>query len=190
MNTPVTEELVRSEKADVVISTTGSAKKRIPVPGFDRENVCDAKDYLLEGIELGDDVVVVGGGLTGCEVANEIAEKGKKVSIVEVQSDILQVADLCAVNSNMLRDMLAFNNVDVYVGTALKEICDGYITVKKDGEEKQIKADNVVMAIGFNPTPLKFDIPGVEFYAAGDCVEIGNLLTAVWGVTDIVLNQL
>lgn len=190
MNTPVTEELIKAEKADVVIVTTGSAKKRIPVPGFDRDNVCDAKEYLLDGIELGDNVVVVGGGLTGCEVANEIAEKGKKVSIVEVQSDILQVPDLCTVNSNMLRDMLAFNNVDVYAGTGLKEICDGYVTVKKDGEEKTIKADNVIMAVGFNPTPLKYDIPGVEFYAAGDCVEIGNLLTAVWGVSDIVLNKI
>lgn len=160
------------------------------MPGFDRDNVCDAKEYLLDGIELGDNVVVVGGGLTGCEVANEIAEKGKKVSIVEVQSDILQVPDLCTVNSNMLRDMLAFNNVDVYAGTGLKEICDGYVTVKKDGEEKTIKADNVIMAVGFNPTPLKYDIPGVEFYAAGDCVEIGNLLTAVWGVSDIVLNKI
>lgn len=190
MNTPVDEELVRREKADVVIVATGAVKKRIPIPGFDRETVCDAKEYLLENRKLGDDVVVVGGGLTGCEVANEIAEHGKKVSLVEMQDDILQVVDLCPVNSNMLRDMLAFNKVDVYCSAALQEIGDGYVRLRQNGEEKTIKADNVVMAAGYNPTPLSLDIPGVEVYETGDCVNIANLLAAVWGANDIVLNKL
>ena len=190
MNTKVDEDLVRAEKADVVIVTTGALKKRIPIPGFDRETVCDAKEYLLENRKIGDDIVVVGGGLTGCEVANAIAELGKKVSIVEMQDDILQVPDLCLVNSNMLRDMLKFNNVDVFCSAALKEIGEDCVTISYQGETKLIKADNVIMAAGYNPDPVKIDIPGVEVYQAGDCVSVGNLLTAVWGVSDIVLNQL
>ena len=190
LNTPVDNALVEREKADVVIVATGGIKKRIPIPGFDNANVCEAKEYLLEKRELGENVIVVGGGLTGCEVANEIAEKGKKVSIVEMQDDILIVPDLCRVNSDMLRDMLVFNKVDLYCGAMLKEIGEGTITIKQNGEEKQIAADNVIMAAGYNPTPVQIDVPGVEVYMAGDCVSISNLLGAVWEASDIVLNRM
>ena len=190
LNTKVDNDLVKNREAEVVIVASGAVKKRIPVPGFERDNVCDAKEYLLEKRTLGDNVVVIGGGLTGCEVANEIAEKGKKVSIIEMLPDILQDPSLCAVNQWMLRDMLKFNKVDVYTSTALKRIDEDSVTVKTGDKETVIKADSVVMSAGYNPAPIEVNIPGVDVYQIGDCVSIGNLLSAVWGANDVVLNKL
>lgn len=187
LSTPVDNDLVKAEKADVVIVTTGAEKKRIPIPGFDSANVHDAKEFLIGGRKPGKNVVVVGGGLTGCEVAYAIALTGRKVSIVEMLPDILQVVDLCKVNSNMLRDLLAFNNVDVYCSTALKEIGENTVKLDYKGELIDVAADDVIIAAGYNPDPVKIDVPGVEVYQAGDCVAVGNLLTAVWGVSDIVV---
>ncbi len=186
LGTPLTNDIVREKKADVVILTTGADKKRIPIPGFDGENVCDAKEYLLEKRPLGHDVVVIGGGLTGCEVANEIAEKGHKVSVVEMGADILQDKALCAVNAWMLRDMLKFNNVYVYTSSGVKEIAKDHVVIGTPDGDKIIPAENVVAAAGYNPHQLNIDVEGVDVYSAGDCTQIGNLLTAVWGVNDIV----
>lgn len=188
LNTPVTNGLVKAEKADVVIVTTGATKKRIPIPGFDNANVHGAKEFLIEGRTPGKNVVVIGGGLTGCEVAYAIAQSGSKVSIVEMLPDILQVIDLCKVNSNMLRDLLSFNNVDLYCGAALKEIGENTVRLDYHGELVEVAADDVIMAAGYTPDPVKIDVPGVEVYQAGDCVAVGNLLTAVWAVNDIVIN--
>lgn len=187
LNTPVDNALVEREKADVVIVATGSVKKRIPIPGFDSAHVCDAKEYLLENREIGDNVVVVGGGLTGCEVAYSIAlEKGKKVTMIEMMPDILQVFDLCKVNSWMLRDLLKFHNVTVHTSAAMKEIGKDYIKFEKDGELHVIPADSVIMAAGYNPTPVEITVPGVESYVIGDADHIANLLNSVWGAAEVV----
>lgn len=113
--------------------------------------MCDAKEYLLEDRQVGGNVTVIGGGLTGCEVAYTLAKQGKNVSLIELMPDILQVADLCKVNSDMLRDLLRFHNVHVYTGAATKEIGGDYVKFEKDGETSVIAADNVIMAIGYDP---------------------------------------
>ena len=186
LNTFVDNKLIEEKKADAVIIATGGIKKRIPIPGSDSPHVCDAKEYLLEDREVGNDVTVIGGGLTGCEVAYTLAKQGKSVSIIELMPDILQVADLCKVNSDMMRDLLRFHNVHIYTGAATKEIGSHYVSFEKDGELNVIAADNVIMAVGYNPTPIEVTVPGVETYVIGDADHIANLLNSVWGAAEAV----
>lgn len=186
LNTVVDNELIEKEKADAVIIATGGAKKRIPIPGCDQPHVCDAKEYLLEDRQVGGNVTVIGGGLTGCEVAYTLAKQGKNVSLIELMPDILQVADLCKVNSDMLRDLLRFHNVHVYTGAATKEIGGDYVKFEKDGETSVIAADNVIMAIGYDPRPIEVTVPGVKTYVIGDADHIANLLNSVWGAAEAV----
>ena len=188
LNCPVTQELVEREKPDLVIAATGASPKRLPIPGIHRPHVCEAKEFLLEDRALGSRVVVIGGGLTGCEVANAIAEQGKEVSLVEMQTDILQVPDLCRVNSNMLRDMLRFNRVALYCGALVREIGEDWVLLEQQGAEKRLAADSVVLAAGYTPQPLELSLSGIPVYQVGDCVEVSNLLGAVWAANDVVLN--
>ena len=186
LNSPVDNELVEKEKADVVIIATGSVKKKIPIPGFDLPHICDAKEYLLEDRKVGNNVTVIGGGLTGCEVAYTLAKQGKAVTIIEMMPDILQVVDLCKVNSDMLRDLLNFHNAHVYTGAATKEIGKDYVNFEKDGKTHVIAADNVIMAVGYNPTPINITVPGGKTFVIGDAEHIANLLNSVWGAAEAV----
>ena len=82
--------------------------------------------------------------------------------------------------------MLRFNNVDVYTSSGVKEITKDHVVIGTPDGDRIIPAANVVAAAGYNPHQLNIDVEGVEVYSAGDCTQIGNLLTAVWGVNDIV----
>lgn len=186
LGTPVDNALIEREKPDAVIIATGAVKKRIPIPGFDREHVCDAKEYLLENRRLGDNVTVIGGGLTGCEVAYKIALDGKQVSLIEMADEILQVEDLCKANSWMLRDLLKFHNVNVYTGAVTKEIGKDFIKFEKDGAVSVISADNIIMAVGYNPVSIDITVPGVKTFVIGDAEHVANLLNSVWEATEAV----
>ncbi|HQP00583.1 MAG TPA: FAD-dependent oxidoreductase, partial [Caldisericia bacterium] len=125
LNTEVTFDLIKKEKPDVTIIATGS-KPIIPViPGIEKDKVATATDVLLGNKEVGEKVVVVGGGLVGCETALWLAQQGKKVTIVEMLSDLM-IAGLPVPHANriMLIDLLKFNKVEVITNHSLMEVTD------------------------------------------------------------------
>ena len=182
MNTTVTD--IASLGADEVIIATGSTAKRIPVKGAD--TAIEAVDYLLGNKEVGENVVIIGGGLTGCEIAYDLFLQGKKPVIVEMQDDLITTKGICLANTSFLRDCFKANNVPVHLETGLKEIVDGGVIVKdKDGKEFKIDADSVIMSVGYNPAPLAPKAKHV--HVIGDAKAVGNLRTVIWGAWDIAM---
>ena len=182
MNTEVKD--IASLGADEVIIATGSTAKRIPVKGA--ETAIEAVDYLLGKKEVGENVVIIGGGLTGCEIAYALFLQGKKPVIVEMQDDLITTKGICLANTSFLRDCFKTNNVPVHLETGLKEIVDGGVIVKdKDGKEFKIDADSVIMSVGYNPAPLAPKAKHV--HVIGDAKEVGNLRTVIWGAWDIAM---
>ena len=90
--------------ADEIIVATGACAKRPPIKGL--EYSVEATEYL-NGTEVGENVVIIGGGLTGCEIAYDLILKGKKPTIVEMKNDLIAVKGVCLANSSFLREMLA-----------------------------------------------------------------------------------
>lgn len=84
LNTEATKELLEKEAPDAVIIAAGSSPLVPPIPGIHGENVTIVNNYYLEKEKVGDEVVVLGGGLAGCEAAIHLAQEGKKVTIVEM----------------------------------------------------------------------------------------------------------
>ena len=182
MNTTVTD--INALGADEVIIATGAVAKRIPVKGA--ETAIEAVDYLLGNKEVGEKVVIIGGGLTGCEIAYDLFLQGKKPVIVEMQDDLITTKGICLANTSFLRDCFKTNNVPVHLETGLKEIVDGGVIVKdKDGKEFKIDADNVIMSVGYNPAPLAPKSKHV--HVIGDAKAVGNLRTVIWGAWDIAM---
>ncbi|MBO5402699.1 MAG: FAD-dependent oxidoreductase [Clostridia bacterium] len=180
MNTEITD--VKSLEADEIIVATGAKAKRIPIKGV--EKAVEAVDYLLGNKHVGERVVVIGGGLTGCEIAYELFLQGKKPSIVEMQDDLITTPGICLANTSYLRDCFKTNNVPVYLETGVSEICDGYVTIKtKDGKEEKIPADSVILSVGYNPAPVA--TKGV--HVIGDACKVGNLRTVIWQAWDIAM---
>ena len=188
LNTEVNEEMLKGLAADALIIATGASEKRIPVPGADGPNVMDAKTYLTGKQDPPEHTVVIGGGLTGCEVAYSIAKQGKSVSIVEMQPDIINVPGLCKVNGDMLKDLLVFHNVDVYRSAVLKEIREKEVVISIAGEESVLKADQVILSIGYKAHTLEVSTAKTAVYRIGDCVKAGNLLDVIWGAYETMQN--
>ncbi|MGN1163511.1 MAG: FAD-dependent oxidoreductase [Candidatus Ornithospirochaeta sp.] len=173
-NTEVSDISTLTE--DEVVIATGS-KPRIPksIPGY--EKMIEACDYL-NGTPVGENVAVIGGGLTGCEIAYEMALQGKKVTIVEMKDDLVSQKGVCLANSSYLREWFALNKTPVYLETVLMEVGDGFIVVKKkDGSIEKISCDSVISSMGYIPAPL--ETKG-KAKLVGDCSKVGNLRSVIW----------
>lgn len=180
-NTEITD--VASLKADEVIVATGAKARKLRLPGI--ELAMDATDYL-GGQEVGDKVVVVGGGLTGCEVAYDLVLKGKHPTIVEMQNDLIVAKGVCLANTSFLREMLAYKKVPVYLNTSTTEIKKGSVVCKdKDGKTIEIPADDVIMSVGYVSKPLCEKDKHVHL--VGDCNSVGNLRTVIWRAWDVCM---
>ena len=174
---------VASLHADEVIVATGSKARKIPVKGA--EKAIDAVDYLL-GKDVGEKVVIVGGGLTGCEIAYDLYHKGKKPVIVEMKNDLIAVKGVCLANSSYLRDFFEAKKVPVYLETKLGEVTeDGIVAVDKNGKQFNIAADDVILSVGYVPTPLAEKSKHV--HVIGDADKVGNLRTVIWGAWDVAM---
>ncbi len=183
LQTEVTD--IHSLRADEVIVATGSRANVIPLPGV-REYGIEAVDYLLGKAEVGENVVIVGGGLTGCEIAYDLYLQGKKPVIVEMQNDLIVSSAICLANSSFLRDFFAANKVPVHLESALVEVLADGVTVKaKSGEVFKINADSVIMSTGYKPAPLTKKQRGVHL--VGDCDKVGNLRTVIWQAWDVAM---
>jgi 2-enoate reductase len=141
---------------------------------------------LLGNKEVGEKVVVIGGGLTGCEIAYDLYLKGKHAEIVEMQDDLITTKGVCLANTSYLRDFFKTNKVPVHLETGLTEIKEGAVTVKdKDGKVFDIPADSVIMSVGYVPTPVAEKAKHV--HVIGDAAKVGNLRTVIWGAWDVAM---
>ncbi len=179
LNTEIKD--VNELDADEIVVATGAVAKQIPVKGA--ETAIEAVDYLL-GAEVGEKVAVIGGGLTGCEIAYDLYLKGKKPCIVEMQDDLITAKGVCLANTSYLRDFFKTNQVPTYLETALCEIKKGSVTLKdKEGKIFEAEADSVVLSVGYNPAPLA--VKGKHVHVIGDAKSVGNLRTVIWNAWDV-----
>ena len=182
LNTEITD--ISTLNADEVIVATGSRANRIPVPGVDK--AIQAVDFLLGKEEVGENVVIIGGGLTGCEIAYELYLQGKKPVIVEMQDDLVTTPGICLANTSYLRDFFEANKVPVHLETGVKEIGEGTVTVAhKDGSVEEIPADSVILSVGYKSAPVAPKAKNVHII--GDANKVGNLRTVIWGAWDVAM---
>ena len=182
LNTEVTN--LESCKADEVIIATGSKANQLPIPGF--ELGIQAVDYLLGKQEVGDNVTIIGGGLTGCEIAYELYLQGKHPTIVEMQDDLITTPGICLANTSFLRDFFEANKVPVHLETGVAAIeKDGVLVKDKNGTQFRIAADNVILSVGYRPAPLAEKQKHVHI--VGDASKVGNLRTVIWQAWDVCM---
>lgn len=170
---------------EAVIIATGAVPRILKnVPGH--EKMLEACEYL-NGAETGEVVAVVGGGLTGSEIAYELALKGKKPIIIEMKDDLISQKGVCLANSSYLREWFALHQVPVYLETTLQEVKEGAVVCRTgDGKEIEIPCDCVISSAGYIPAPLLEKGNGV--YLVGDCQKVGNLRTVVWSAYEAAMN--
>ena len=181
LNTLVTPEYVAAEKPDAVILAVGSTPIVPQLPGIDGDNVVVVNDYYLQKDKVQDSVVVLGGGLAGCECAVHLGMEGKKVNLIEMR-------DSLAVDCNIRHKPILMKKVNEYATaytshTGLRITDEGVVCKAPDGNEVLIPGKTVICAVGqrANRTDvdaLRFSAPFVR--EVGDCVRPANITKAVY----------
>lgn len=179
LNTEATPELIAAENADVVLAAVGANAIVPPIPGADGKNVLIAEESYEKAGQLGQKIVLIGGGEVGCETALYLAGIGKDVTVVEM------LDKLAAETLYLPREPLVENlekAATCYTNARCTGITDKGITiVDKDGKERFIEADAVVLSAGMRPRSNEaeaFRAVAPRFSAIGDCVIAKNVRTA------------
>ena len=182
LNTEI-RELSAFAGQEIVIATGATARVLKQVPGHER--MIEACDYL-NGAPVGQTVAVIGGGLTGSEIAYELALQGKQPILVEMKDDLISQKGVCLANSSYLREWFALHKVPVYLETTLKEVKEGAIVcTSKDGKDVEIACDSVISSAGYVPAPLARE--GSHVRLVGDCRQVGNLRTVIWSAYEAAM---
>lgn len=175
-------DLSALEGQQVIVATGSTPRVLRGVAGH--EKMIEACEYLI-GTPVGQKVAVIGGGLTGSEIAYELALQGKEVTIVEMKDDLVSQKGVCLANSSYLREWFALHEVPVYLETTLKEVKDGcIICTGKDGEVT-IPCDSVICSAGYLPAPIAKE--GGKVHLVGDCRKVGNLRSVIWRAYEVAM---
>lgn len=190
LNTKATKESVNALNPDVVYVAEGSVPLAPPICGV--ENAVVAQDVLTNKVPAKDNIIVIGGGLVGCELALHLAQNGTNVTIVEAMEDILKAgAPIAPMNEQMLRELLIFNKVTVKTGSKVTNIAADNIQVEKDGTQETIACDQVVLAVGYKSNHPVYDSLKNDYaliYNLGDAQQVRNIRVAIWDAYEVARN--
>jgi 2-enoate reductase len=186
IGTEVNLSTIELEKPDVVIIATGS-KPIIPqIPGLFSDNTVTAIDVFLGKKLLGERVIVLGGGVIGCEAGLWLAQQGKEVIIIELLPDILMAGiPIQHMNRLMLLDLLRFNEIRIMTNTSAINFENGNLILSDNGNKsrEQLWAEDIVLAVGLQADQvlyksLRSKIP--DLFLIGDARHPQNILNAIW----------
>lgn len=182
-NVEVTPEYVEREAVDALIIAVGSEPLVPPIKGMDGDNVVIVNNYYLEKEKVGDDVVVFGGGLAGCECAIHLGMEGKRVRLVEMRDEL-------APDANVRHRPLLLREIDKYAAVhtghrGLEITPEGVLCEDKEGKRVVIPGKTVICALGQRSRSKAVeDLRDCAPYVAviGDAVKVSTITNAVyWG---------
>lgn len=177
-----TPEEIEKYHPDEVIIATGAIPIIPSIQGIEQDNVISAQDVLLQERPVGEQVLVIGGGLVGCEVADFLSGKGKNIVLVEMLHDI--ALDMDPPSTIFLRERLQRQGVEIWLSWKVTKICDDKVTVVKEGAEETIEPiDSVVYAVGYESSiDLTEKMKSTSFgvHIIGDALKARDALAAIF----------
>ncbi len=180
LNTEVTAQNIVDARPDVVIVATGGVPIIPDIPGISGHNVVTAEGVLTGRKAVGDKIIMVGGGLIGCETADFLAERGKDITILEMLHRIGN--DIGPANRWPVIQRLRAAQVRMETRARVVEITEKGALVRRDGATELFEGDSVVLAVGMKSEDrlakeLKGKLP--ELHVIGDAAEPRRIINAV-----------
>lgn len=182
-NTTVDIDMIKKENPDAVVVATGSAFIKPNIPGIDGKNVKMLRSVEREGEQVGQKVVVCGGGLSGVECAVSLARQGKYVTVVDMIPESEFCKDMFRITKISLFDEIKDNGVRLVGDCKIIRFTDeGVVIQDRNGAEKTITADTCIIALGLkSENKLAKEIQeklSVKTYVVGDCNSVGTVRSA------------
>ncbi len=180
LHTDATAEAVTNGKPDAVVIATGGTPAMPDIPGIDKSNVVAAQDVLSGKAKTGQNVVIIGGGMVGCETGHYLAEQGKTVTIIEILKRMAN--DMFPMTRRRLMDSLRSKKVTLLTSATCEEMKEGSVQVTTaEGKKETILADTVIIAVGYKADnslykALEGKIP--EIYCIGNSAQPRRILDA------------
>ena len=190
MNTVVTRELIEANDYDEIIVATGSTARTLKdIPGIENVKIINAIDALTKAEPVGDNVVVIGGGLTGIEMTYDMVLSGKEVDIIEMQDKIL--VGVPAANAMMLKQLIKYHQIPIHLSASITKFEEEKVYYKVNDEEKCIECDTIISSIGYLPNTDLYDqlkeLYGDKVHLIGDSKKVSNLLNATWSAAELAV---
>lgn len=180
LNTKATVPLIQQEQPEVVIIAIGSSPVRLRIPGSEEAHVINARDLLEGHVEAIGRVIIAGGGCSGAQTAEYLAERGHPVTIVEMLGAI--AADAPAAERELLLGRLARRGVRIQMETKILRVEPAGVVVERAGGLETLPADTVVLCLGARPNDGLAEalIPFVpQVRVVGDAVQARKVTDAI-----------
>ncbi len=181
LNHTVTPEEVGREGYDAVFCAIGADPLIPPISGADGPRVIWAGDSFYVPEQVGQNIVIIGGGQVGCETAIHYAMQGKQVTVLEMAPAVAR--DAMRTYREELLGQLEDHHCQVLTGWRCLEIgVDGVTCENADGERRAIAGDTVLLAAGMRPRSREaesFRRCAPIFRKIGDCDKVANVRLAV-----------
>lgn len=171
--------------ADEIVIAVGAKVRELNVPGNGK--AVNATDYLLGNASVGDYVAVIGGGVTGCEVAYELALQGKHPFIVEMAEYVMKSPNEPAMNTMLLRGLLRQKQVPMYVNARVVELNTDSVVIETPEGRKTIPCDSAISSIGFISGTALAAKEGKHVHLIGDVKTVGDIKSANIAANEVVL---
>jgi 2,4-dienoyl-CoA reductase-like NADH-dependent reductase (Old Yellow Enzyme family)/thioredoxin reductase len=183
LNQAVTAPFIQSLEFDALVFATGAKPVSPEIPGIDEEGGVFAHQILTGEVAPAERVVVGGGGLVGAEVADRLAERGKRVVLVEML-DMLMSDDGTFFRPLILH-RLRQHRVQILTGATVKEIQKRAVIIEKEGERIVLDADQFVIAMGYQADrelyhALEHSVDPDKIFLIGDCSKPRKAVDAIF----------
>ena len=196
LGTEATTELLQSLGADAYVFAVGANPVKPAIPGVDLPHVTTARDVLSGNTTLPPGpVVVAGGGASGLETADMIANDDHSVTIVEILDHVGRDMQAGIGVREGLLARLTEKHVQIYTGHRLLSIePDSAVLSDRPlmggGNQTRVPANCVVLALGMrsaltDPIPVLSEQAAV--YRVGDCCNPGNAMQAIHQAYDLAM---
>ncbi len=180
LNTEITAEDVAKLKADVVMVAIGATPVIPPIEGIDSPKVAGLLALHSKEPQVGQKVVILGGGLVGSEAAIYLDGLGKDVTVVEMKDD--WAADSYFMHKNAMNIYIRNSRIKIYTDTMAKAVTEEGLTCETKDGELLLEADTILLAAGMKTDQEfvnSFYNTADRVFMIGDCVKPGRVLEAV-----------
>ena len=179
LDTFANPQLVKQLKPDSLILALGSDSKQLPIAG--QEKMLDCLTAIDNMSALGNEIVIVGGGSIGCELALELSLLNKKVNIIEMTGTLASNGNMLY-RTALLQHLEKATNIEIYMNCRCQSITDHDVLIKDGKGERVISFDTIINASGrVSKTSAAESFYGItpETSVIGDCERVGAIVDAV-----------